>query len=197
LALLVLGLTLCATAARAQAISEWGPQHGDHEIQVWGGVGHAAPGGISNTGLWNAGVRYGWVLTDTIGQGVLRGRFEYTLDVVPAYLIFQPSGVVYGTGFNPLGLKWNFETSGRVAPYFEFSGGTLFTHGDVPIGANHVNFASGPALGINIQRGRFQWSVEVRLTHISDAGLTDRNPGINIVGVRVGLGRFRRRGLFL
>jgi hypothetical protein len=192
-ALMLFGLTLCASAARAQSSSDWEPQHGAREIEVWSSAGHSAAGGTSNTGLWDMGLSYGWVLTDAKGPGFLRGNFEYMLDAVPVYLIFQPSGVVYGAGFNPLGLKWNFQARGRFAPYFELSGGTLFSSSEVPGGANHLNFASGPALGINVQRGKFHWSAEMRLTHISDAGLTSSNPGINVLQVRVGLGRFRRR----
>jgi len=42
------------------------------------------------------------------GLGFCAGGFEYAVDVVPVYLIFQRMNTAYGWGFNPLGLKWNF-----------------------------------------------------------------------------------------
>lgn len=182
-----------ATTARGQSTAEQWPQKGGSELQVWTGGGHSALNGIGNTSAWNAGLRYGWILTNARGPGFLRGRFEYAVDAVPVYLIFQPRGVTYGVGLNPLALKWNFDTSRRVAPYFDFGGGVLFTSGDVPAGISRINFASGPALGVNIGHGKAHWSLEARWMHISDAGLTNENPGINILQVRAGLGWFHHK----
>ena len=38
------------------------------------------------------------------------------------------------------------------------------------------------------------WSVELRYMHISNAGLGDRNSGINTVQVRLGIGKFFGNG---
>jgi len=38
-------------------------EDGGHEVQLWTGGGHSVPGGTSNTGVWNVGLRYGWILT--------------------------------------------------------------------------------------------------------------------------------------
>ena len=59
------------------------------------------------------GLRYGWILTRPHGPGFLKGRFEYALDAVPAFLVFQPANTAFGVGFNPLNLKWNFATRGQ------------------------------------------------------------------------------------
>ncbi len=184
-------LAVAATpAARAQSASQQGPQKGGSELQVWSGVGHSAFNGAPHIGVWNAGLRYGWILTNARGPGFLRGRFEYAVDAVPMYIIFQPKGAVSGIGLNPYALKWNFDTSGRLAPYFDFGGGVLFTPSDVPRGVSRINFVSGPAIGVNVGHGRAHWSLEVRWLHVSNAGLTDENPGINIIQVRAGLGWF-------
>ncbi len=191
----VVGLILLlasATAARAQSAANEEPEVGGTEVQVWTSVGHSASGGTSSTTVWNAGLRYGFILTDLHGPGPLRGRFEYAVDAVPMYVIFQPTGAVYGVGLNPFALKWLFKTRGRVAPYFDLGGGVLLTSSKVPAGVSRVNFASGPAVGVNVGRGKAHWSIEVRLLHISDAGLTDDNPGINTIQVRAGLGWFHR-----
>jgi hypothetical protein len=183
--LLVVGLLLCSSWVLAQARLE----DGGHEIQIWTGGGHSVPGGTSHTGIFNLGGRYGWILTKPHGPGLLKGRFEYAVDVVPVFIIFQSANTAYGAGFNPLGLKWNFATRCMTTPYFELSGGTLFTNHDVPDGTNTLNFTSAAAIGLQFIKEHRTWSVEVRYTHISNAGLEVPNPGLNTVQVRVGLGK--------
>ena len=179
--------TLCAPG-----VAQSGPEQGGTEIQIWTSGGHSVAGGRGNTGIWNAGLRYGWILTDAHLPGFLRGRFEYAVDAVPAYLIFQPHNTAYGVGLNPLNLKWNFETRGRVVPYLELSGGTLFTTHEVPSGTSKVNFTPSAAFGVHFLGEKYAWSLEARYLHISNAGLTDPNPGINTFEVRLGVGKFRK-----
>ena|SRR5690242_10107965 len=174
-------------------LGQSGPQQGATEIQVWTSGGHSVPGGRGKTGIWNAGLRYGWVLTDAHLPGFLKGRLEYAIDAVPAYLIFQPGGTTYGVGLNPLNLKWNFVSRGRLSPYFELSGGTVFTNAKVPPGTSSVNFASGVGLGTHLLGPKHSLAIEARYLHISNAGLGDLNPGLNTFEVRLGFGRFSRR----
>jgi hypothetical protein len=188
--LLVCTPLICIRSTWAQARLE----DGGHEVQLWSGGGYSVPGGTSNTGVWNLGLRYGWILTRPHGPGFLKGRFEYALDAVPAFVVFQPANTAYGVGFDPLNLKWNFATRGRVVPYLELSGGTLFTSHDVPTGTDRVNFTSSAALGAHFLGESRNWSVEVRYMHISNAGLSDPNPGINTVQVRLGIGKFYGSG---
>jgi hypothetical protein len=88
-----------------------------------------------------------------------------------------------------LGLKWNFATRETVVPYVELGGGTLFTTHTVPAGTSSVNFTSSAAFGVHFLREK-AWSVEVRYMHISSAGLSSPNPGLNTVQVRLGFGKF-------
>jgi Lipid A 3-O-deacylase (PagL) len=183
----LLGIILLFSALAASQIR---PEDGGHEIQLWTGGGHSVSGGRASTGVWNLGFRYGWILTRPHGPGFLSGRLEYALDAVPVFLIFQPVNTAYGAGFNPLNLKWNFATRGTVVPYFELSGGTLFTNHDVPAGTNTVNFTPSAALGTHFLREEYNWSVELRYMHISNAGLEVHNPGLNTLQVRIGIGKF-------
>lgn len=169
------------------------PESGGNEIQVWAAGGHSVSGGTSNRGVFSAGLRYGWVLTDLHGPSFLKGNFEYVLDAVPIYVVFQPANTSLGLGLNPLGLKWNFVPHGRIVPYFELGGGVLFTNHAVPPGTSSTNFTPGAALGFHRVGEKFTWSLEARFQHISDAGLSGLNPGINTVQVRLGLGVFRRK----
>jgi len=179
-----------SAAASADAGSEAGPVKGAHEIEIWSGGGPSIVGGIPNLGVWNAGMRYGWVLTGLHGPGVLRGRFETGVDVAPIFWVFQPGGTAYGLAIVPSVLKWDFATRGRVVPYFDVDGSVLLTTRDTPPGVSHVNFTPSMALGAHFLQRKYNFSAEFRFLHISDASLTHYNPGINTVEVRVGVGLF-------
>jgi hypothetical protein len=182
-------LLLLTLAAPRFAPAQDRPEEGGHELQVWTGGGRSVPGGTRDTSVWNLGLRYGWILTAPHGWGPLNGRFELAVEAVPAFVVFQRANTAYGAGVNPVGLKWIFATRGRVAPFIELNGGTLFTTHDVPTGTSTINFTSGAAAGVHFL-GERAWSVDVRYMHISNAGLTVPNPGVNTVQVRLGFGKF-------
>ena len=176
--------------ASSLSLAQTGPEQGGHEIEIWAGGGHSVAGGRGDTGVFNAGLRYGWILSGLHLPSFLRGRFEYAVDAVPVFLAFQPANTAYGAGFDPLGLKWNFERHGRFSPYLELTGGTLFTNQNVPAYTNTVNFMDQAALGMHILGAKHNVTVELRYMHISNAGLANLNPGVNTVQVRLGIGRF-------
>ena len=176
--------------ASSLCLAQTGPEQGGHEIQIWAGGGHSVSGGRGDTGVLNAGLRYGWILTGPHLPGFLRGRFEYAVDAVPVFLVFQPANTAYGVGFDPLALKWNFVRRGRISPYVELCGGTLFTNHEVPTFANTVNFTDQAALGMHILGAKHNVTLELRYMHISNAGLANLNPGVNTVQVRLGIGKF-------
>ena len=89
------------------------------------------------------------------GQGFLKGRFEYAVDAVPIFLVFQPTNTAYGVGFNPVDLKWDFATRGRATPYLEIDGGTLFTNHNVPSGTNYRDFTSSGVFGVHLLGPRY------------------------------------------
>lgn len=180
-------------AAYGICLAQSAPEQGGHEVQIWAAGGHSVPGGTNRIGVFDAGLRYGWILTGPHLSGILRGRFEYAVDAVPVFVVFQPANTAYGLSFNPLGLKWNLERHGRLSPYFELGGGALFTNHNVPTFTNNVNFTPSAALGTHILGAKYNWSIEVRYLHISNAGLAQPNPGINTVQVRLGVGRFFSR----
>ena len=179
-----------ASTVRAQV----GPEKGGHELELWTGGGHGVKGVGSDTGVWTVGGRYGWVLTGPRGPGLLRGKFEYAVDVVPVFWVFQPGGTAYGVAVDPVAFKWNFDTHGSIVPYIDLDGGTLVTNTQVPLGTSRVNFTTSGALGMHILGKKFNWSAEVRFMHISNAGIAAENPGINTLQVRVGVGMFTRHG---
>ena len=178
-----------ASPARAQN----GPEVDGNEIELWTAGGHGTNGRTQHTGVWTAGVRYGWVLTDPHGPGFLRGRFEYAVEAVPVVVVFQPTNTAYGAAVNPVALIWNFDTHGRIVPYIDLDGGALFTNTQVPPGTSRINFTTSGGLGLHFLTGKTTWSADMRLVHISNASLVAQNPGINILELRLGLGWFTHR----
>ena len=180
---------LVAPAARSQA----GPVEGGHELQIWTGGGHGTNGSQSSDGVWNVGLRYGLILTAPHGPGFLRGRLEYAVEAVPLFVVFQKTNTAYGAGVNPFAFKWALDTHGSVVPYLELGGGTLFTNTKVPKGTSQVNFTTTGAVGLHFLRSKYNISTELRFMHISNAGLSSPNPGINTVQLRIGFGRFGQK----
>ena len=188
-------LFFCIAPAWAQAGYQTGNDDlaaGSHGFEVWTGVGHSISKSVTRTAVWNGGVRYGWVLTDLHGPGFLRGRFEYGVDAIPVFVVFQPARTAYGVGLDPFALRWNFQQRRRIMPYLEFSGGVLFTNHQTPPGESAINFTPSAGLGISVPAGRFRWSAELHYLHISDAFLTSYNPGINLLQLRVGIALYKR-----
>lgn len=167
-----------------------GPETDGNEVQFWTTGGHGTNGIAQHTGVWTGGFRYGWVITEPHGPGFLRGRFEYAVDAVPVFVVFQPTNTAYGAAVNPFALIWNFDTHRRFVPYLDLGGGVLFTNTQVPAGTSRINFTTAGAVGLHFPAGKLTWSADVRFMHISNAGLERANPGINTVQLRLGVGWF-------
>ena len=199
LAYLVLAtlLSLGVPAARAQSTTapvsgDRGPERG-HEWEIWTGAGGdpiGTPKVTLGNSVWTVGARYGWVLTDAHGPGLLRGRFEYAVEALPVLVAFQPGGKAYGIGFSPWIMKWNFVTRRRVSPFIELGGGLVVTTRQVPLGAGTFNFTPSGAIGMNLLRGKYHWSIDFRYFHVSNAQITPFNPGTDTFGFRLGYGGF-------
>ncbi|HVP43926.1 MAG TPA: acyloxyacyl hydrolase [Terriglobales bacterium] len=168
-------LLLCVSVAAQNSNSI---HKGAWELGIWTGGGTWVPGGTEDTQVWNAGLRVGYLLTD---------HFEYAVDLIPAYVVFQPVENSYGGGFTPVLLKYNFSAGKKVVPYLEGGAGLLFTNHDVPFGTNAVNFTPQAAAGLQffIQHNR-SINLAARYVHISNAGLASPNPGINTIQFTLG-----------
>ncbi len=184
---------LITTAAFAHAQSK--PLDGQPwDYGFWAGGGVSIPGGTKDTQAMNAGVRLGKVLTDDIGSGFVRGNFEWSADLIPFYYVWQPGPAknAFGEGFNPLNLKWNFTSSSRVVPFLERGGGVLFTNQVVPVNTSRVNFLTHAALGFQFfNNERRAIMANLQYQHISNAGLTVPNPGVNTLQFQLGVNWFK------
>lgn len=143
--------------------------------------------------IWVSGVSYGRVITDEHGPGLLRGRLEWGIDFVPVIEVLLPHYDVYGAGFTPFKWKWDFITRKRISPYFEVSAGADFSDREIVPGSTNFNFTPSGALGATFPWGHshnYFLSADVRWYHISNAGITIVNPGLNTMELRLGFGYF-------
>ena len=164
------------------------------DFGVWAGGGVSVPGGTKDTHVMNVGLRLGKVLTGDHLGGFARGNFEWSADLMPVYYVWQPAPArnAYGAAFNPVNLKWNFTHSERAVPFLEFGGGVLFTNNVVPVNTSRANFLTHGAFGLHFFNSeRRAFTISARYEHISNAGLTVPNPGINTVQFQLGFNWFK------
>jgi lipid A 3-O-deacylase PagL len=163
---------------------------GSREIEFFAQGGHSVAGGRGDTTIFNAGVRYGFGLFDA---GL--GSFQYELEAIPIYFVRQPIQNAYGISFTPFDVKYNFaRDSAHVIPFAELGGGVLITTHDVPFGTNHVNFTPQLGVGVHIPFGdnHYHATLALKYVHISNAGLSVPNPGLNTIQFRFGIGKFHK-----
>ena len=171
---------ILASAAAAQDLPSKTLTRGTWELGAFAGGGEGF-GKSDNTQFLIAGGRGGLVLTKEFMPGILRGNFEWAVDVMPVYIVFPPNSGVYGGSIKPVIWKWNFTHWQKVAPYFAAAGGILFTRQNIPPGdTSQVNFTPQADFGIHIflREGR-AITLEMDAVHHSNASLGNQNPGYN------------------
>jgi hypothetical protein len=131
-------------------------------------VGVLVQGGFGVTeqrnsfGFLMAGVHAGKVLTGNAGPGMVRGNFEYAVEVFPFWQSYTPTslrqncvdatglgfeggvqasscstpftigGTFTGVSITPIILRWNFTGTRRVAPWVQGAGGVVWTNHKYP-----------------------------------------------------------------
>ena len=156
------------------------------ETEIFFAGGHSVSGGRGDTSVEQAGLRLGWRILPTP-----KVNLEYSIDFIPLFLVQQPQNNSYGVSFTPFNLKLNV-TAVKWHPYAELGGGVLFTNNNVPFGTSKVNFTPQTGVGVQIPiRGSRNFlDLGLKYVHISNAGLTTPNPGINTIQFKIGLGRW-------
>lgn len=181
-ALLVLLLAVPSASSQSKQMPS-----GTKEAEIFVAGGHSVSGGRGDTGVFQAGVRFGRVLLSRPAANL-----EYSIDLIPVYLITQRQNA-YGASFTPFNLKVNLTSFRRVVPYAELGGGVLFTNHDVPDGTNSVNFTPQAGIGVHLPihpGSNRHISFALKYVHISNAGLSVPNPGINTVQIKISIGHF-------
>jgi hypothetical protein len=172
-----------AASAAAPGTQDWVAQ--SFTKHAWE-LGFVAGGG---TGLGKSdttqfafgGARGGLILTGNHLPGILRGNFEWAVEVLPLYAVLPPSSGVYGASVRPAIWQWNFTSWKKYAPYVAIVGGTVFTTSNVPPGdTSTINFTEGLAFGTYMfVKPRSAFSFEATFGHLSNASIGAHNPGYN------------------
>jgi lipid A 3-O-deacylase len=103
-----------------------------------------------------AGAHLGKVLTPEIGHGLLKGNFEYAVELFPYWQSNTPTfqryscqatsvtnilncqgpytvgGTFHGVSVTPIILRWNFTHGNRIMPWAQAAGGLLWTNHKYP-----------------------------------------------------------------
>jgi hypothetical protein len=83
---------------------------GTKEGETFVAGGHSVPGGRGDSGVFDAGFRFGRVLLSRPSSNL-----EYSIDLIPVYLITQRQNA-FGASFTPFNLKYNLTSFHRVVP---------------------------------------------------------------------------------
>ena len=178
-------------------------EKGMSEYGIWGGGSFDSPtvvGTAEDRKFLTLGFRYGRIL-----GGSKSVAYEYTIDAVPVAVVFQPEfarafnrspdGSIYGAGISPIGFKANFNRRGRVKPFAGTSGGFLYFQRPVPVDtplATKFNFTFEFSGGVQIfTRPRRAITLGYKFHHISNAGRSEVNPGLDANVLYVGFSFFK------
>ena len=155
---------------------------GTNEFGLWIGGSPDSVGNTEDRQLLLVALRYGRVLA--AWEAV---TLEYTLDIFPAAVVFEPgdvrkgSSTIYGAGLSPLGFKLNFLPQSWIQPFIAASVGFIYSQHDIPVpDSSRFNFTPEAGLGVQFflapQRAL---TLGYKFHHISNAGISARNPGMN------------------
>ena len=152
-------------------------------------------GGATDPGRGSVTIHLGWRRTLKEGPGL---QLEYAIEVVPAELAIGTRvaegwplphvATVYGAGLDPLGVEAHFGR-GRLRPYVALRTGFRVFAEPVPSPrGTRFNFSldSGGGVEWRLRDGRWVFA-GVELHHLSNGGLGEANPSLNLFTLRGGL----------
>ena len=165
---------------------EVGFQAGYARSVQWGGTKHTYGAAYANP-------RFGWVFTGLIGDdvcgGIFKGNGELVLEGVFGFGI--SGGMNGGTEGVALMYKHNFITGTRCVPFVELGNGVSMNQWGIHECQSDFEFITQVGFGIQYFCND-NWAVilEGRWHHMSNAGMTNPNPGLNNVIGTLGVTRF-------
>lgn len=188
LSVLVLTLAMLESSfsvARAQPSFEARDIMTKGSLELGGAAGYAqATTAVGNASSANRSAvfvmpRVGVVLTDPLGTGWWQGNIEFV--VQPVFARFTKPFAAKAAGGSFL-IQYNFLSFGRWMPFWDAGAGMIWTNLAPRISEQSTQFdftlETGPGVHYFVT-DRLTWTMGVRLHHISNGGLGDRNTGIN------------------
>lgn len=103
-------------------------------------------------------------------------------------------GYTYGDPDDSVRAEWAhffvrqyWRTSSNVRPYVDIGTGPMWSNRRIPAATSKLNFNSQLGLGVALfPNAKMPLYVGYRFFHISNGGLTGRNPGLNVNGFFIG-----------
>jgi lipid A 3-O-deacylase len=125
----------------------------------------------TNFTFLSAGAQLGRILTPELGTGLLKGNFEYAVQVIPYWQSFTPKfpvlkcpagatstascygpvtagGTYHGASIEPIIVRYNFTHGKKIMPWIQAAGGVLYTTRKYPAIGN-TNYADATQTGPN------------------------------------------------
>jgi opacity protein-like surface antigen len=173
-------------------LSDYFFHRGQYEIALSSGVMFSPIGADKNRHTVDytlSGLQFGWMLTDVMGSGWLRGNVEVAGEAIGgAVWKGRGSYIAGGTAW----LRYNFVQPGwRWVPFTQIGAGMEGTDMDQRLIGEKFNFNLNVGEGVRYFVAH-NWAVdlEFRYQHISNAKISNRDVGINAVGPILGLSYF-------
>ena len=159
-----------------------------------------------------AGAHAGRVLTNNHGKGILRGNFEYAVELFPYWQSNTPKfprvrcttlpgtavvscsqpylvgGTFHGVSVTPIILRWNFARHGRITPWVQGAGGLLWTNHKYPAyGDTSANInTNGPSGETSVWNFTPQGGVGLHYFTRADRSIDFSANGIHISSASLG-----------
>jgi hypothetical protein len=139
-------------------------------------------------------LRSGWMLTDPRGDGFLRGNWEFLLTAFGGGVFDGPGDVLIGA---EMLLRYNFVQPGaRLVPFIHAGGGGVYSDAANDDRIQHLigtdfSFILEGEIGLRWKLNeRCAISCGLDYRHISNAGLSHHNAGVNALGGVIGISVF-------
>jgi len=143
---------------------------------------------------WQTNFRLGWMLsTPKQEKSWCRGNYEAIFEFSNSW-IYEGFGS-YMAGITAL-IRYNFLQHGwKIIPYFQVGAGVVYNNAYKDLSQNTIGqaieFTPQGSVGIRyLIEKNWSFDAEIIFHHISNAGLDERNRGINALGGFVGFTQF-------
>jgi len=84
--------------------------------------------------------------------------------------------------------RHQWRTFSNMRPYFEIGTGPMWSNRRVPAATSRFNFSSQAGFGLTINPdSKRAWMIGYRFSHISNGGTAQRNPGLNVHSMLIGV----------
>ncbi len=196
---------------RNEYLPTWPRYGGVHEFGAWWGLslisGHIW-GYASDIKYMPIDVNYSYL----INPSSTRWSFRYAPELTALAMMDQPNpnpkaspGLplnqnlrerFYGSGVSPVGFRASFYPESRVQPFVSGDGGFIYFDGRVlsPEGSQYMYTVDYGAGLMFFRKRRQSFTIGYRYQHLSNANISEHNPGTDANTFYVAISRYRTKG---